>query len=65
MKSKIPTRKEIEKHVQEKRQWGHERVRMVPRTQRGQKLALINMMKQYPTRFKKNELRAAGLDYLT
>lgn len=61
MRSKIPTRKEIEQHIQEKRQWGHERVRMVSRTPRGQKLALLNMMKTYPTRFKKSELRAAGL----
>ena len=61
MKNKIPTRKEIDKHVQEKRQWGHERVRMESRTPKGQKMALINMMKKYPTRFKKSELKAAGL----
>lgn len=55
-------RKEIEDKINFKREWGHERVRMVERTERGKKIMRVRMMKRHPNLFLKKELQLYGIE---
>lgn len=55
-------RKEIEDKINLKREWGHERVRMVERTERGKNIMRKKMMKRHPNLFLKKELKLYGIE---
>lgn len=55
-------RKEIDDIINLKREWGHERVRMVERSKRGKNIMRKKMMKKHPTLFLKKELQLYGIE---